>query len=83
MEKLLFFIGILEMFIIAAWTKSVNEQKIWKSGVLTFLNISIWYFIIRIVIEDVNKWQTLVIYASGCSIGTMANVWWNKYRRKK
>jgi len=78
---ILFIVGVVEMFIVASWTRSVTEGKVWLSGALTFVNISIWYFILRIIIEDVNDYYNLAFYASGCALGTMLKA--ELIRRKK
>jgi len=82
MEAILFFVGIVEMFVIAAWTKSVQGGKLMRGGVLSFINISIWYFVLRVVIEDIDRWQMFLVYAFGCSIGTMLNIYVSKRRQR-
>lgn len=68
---LLFFVGIIEMIIIAGWTKSVVKEQIITSGVITFVNILIWYYVLETVVNDINNIKLVLLYALGCSIGTM------------
>lgn len=67
----LFFIGIVEMMIASAWTKAVSGSKVLASGVITMINIFVWYYVLRVVIEDIGNWRLILVYASGCAIGTI------------
>jgi uncharacterized protein YebE (UPF0316 family) len=67
----LFFIGIIEMLIVTAWTKVVTKTRIFASGVITMINIIIWYYVLQTIIENINNWQLVILYALGCSVGTM------------
>jgi len=78
---LMFGVGVLEMVIISAWTKSVTEQRLFTSGFLTIINVSIWYFILRVIIEHINSVPLFAVYAVGCSLGTMIEILLG--RRKK
>ncbi|MFZ5365121.1 MAG: DUF5698 domain-containing protein [Patescibacteria group bacterium] len=68
---MLFFIGLVEMLIISAWTKTVTEAKVLVSGIVTIINVFIWYFVLQQVMEDIDNWQIVLAYAVGCAIGTM------------
>jgi len=78
---ILFLVGVLEMWVASAFTESVAQRKVVKSGIITFVNITIWYFVIRVVIDDIQNIWVLILYATGCSVGTMAKVLYT--RRKK
>ena len=41
---MLFFIGIVEMFIVTSWTKVVADSRVIASGTITFINILIWFY---------------------------------------
>ena len=69
---LLFFVGVVEMVIISAWTKVVVETKVLVSGLITLANVMIWYFVLNTVIQDITNWGLIAEYALGCAIGTMA-----------
>jgi len=67
----LFFLGIIEMIIVTAWTKSVTETKIWASGAITMVNVLIWYFVLQTIVDNINNWSIALLYALGCSLGTV------------
>ncbi|HOY56288.1 MAG TPA: DUF5698 domain-containing protein [bacterium] len=67
----LFFIGIIEMLIVTSWTKLVSETKVLASGFMTVVNIVIWYYVLRIVVDDIGNWKLVLLYAIGCALGTM------------
>jgi uncharacterized protein YebE (UPF0316 family) len=67
----LFFVGIIEMIIVALWTRFVTQANILMSGVITIINIFIWYYVIQTVVDNLGDWTTIVPYALGCAIGTM------------
>jgi len=68
---ILFFIGIIEMLIVTSWTKMVAKTKILSSGAITLVNVLIWFYVLRIIVEDINNWYVALFYAIGCSLGTM------------
>ena len=67
----LFLIGIIEMLIVTAWTKVVTKSQIVLSGVITFLNILIWYYVLERIVSDIANWKLILLYALGCAIGTI------------
>jgi glucose uptake protein GlcU len=68
---MLFFVGVLEMMVAAAWTRAVSSSRVLPSGGITLVNIFIWYFVLQTVIEDITNWQVILYYAVGCAVGTM------------
>lgn len=68
----LFLLGFVEMIIISAWTKLVSEAKVFASGAVTVVNILIWYYVLRTVIDDIANWRLIIGYTLGCALGTMA-----------
>lgn len=67
----LFFLGILEMIIISSWTKVVSETRVLASGIVTMINIVIWFYVLQTIVENITNWRVMFIYALGCAIGTM------------
>ncbi len=59
------------MLVIAAWTKYVVEERIVASGVISMVNILIWYFVLGTIIEDIHNIYIVLLYAMGCAVGTM------------
>ena len=81
---LLFFIGIIEMLIVALWTKWVVEAKILASGAMSMINTLIWYYVLQSIVGDIQNIYIVLLYASGCAIGTMlAGVLSNYLSNKK
>ncbi|MFA7654327.1 MAG: DUF5698 domain-containing protein [Candidatus Magasanikbacteria bacterium] len=78
----LFFIGIIEMIIMATWTKVVSNTQIVASGIITMMNIFVWYYVLRIVIDNINNWHLVLFYAFGCAIGTVLSTAYFQYRSK-
>ncbi|MFA5358496.1 MAG: DUF5698 domain-containing protein [Patescibacteria group bacterium] len=80
----LFFIGIIEMIIVSIWTKIVSENKVLASGVVTVVNIMIWYYVLASVVENINNFWLIIVYALGCAIGTMlTTAYFNKTNKKR
>ena len=72
MTLLMFFvIGVVEMFIVAWWTKAVSASQVLVSGVVTFVNILIYFWVLEAVLSSVNNTPIIMTYALGCAIGTM------------
>ena len=67
---LMFLIGMGEMVIATLWTKYVAETRIAASSTITILNIFVWYYVLRMVMEDINNFSVIVFYALGCGLGT-------------
>lgn len=59
------------MVIAAYWTKSVARAKVTRTGAITMVNIFIWFYVIRIVVDNLDNWMAIVPYAVGCAIGAM------------
>jgi len=78
----LFFIGIVEMIIITFWTNAVTKTKVLASGGITVINIIIWYYVLQSIIENINNWQLVILYALGCAVGTMVSTYYFSLREK-
>lgn len=68
---IIFTLGLVEMFIIAYWTKTVVESRVYVSGVITVVNVLIWYYVLQTFVDDINNWYLVVSYSLGCAAGTM------------
>ena len=68
---LLFILGVVEMFVVAYWTKTVAESRVISSGFITVVNVMIWYYVLRVFVDDINNWYLVLAYAFGCAVGTM------------
>jgi len=79
---MLFFVGILEMIIVTVWTKVVTTTKVIASGVITVINIFIWYYVLQTVVDNIHNWQLVALYAFGCAIGTAITTWFFGVREK-
>lgn len=76
MALVLFGVGVIEMLIAALWTSYVSRQKIMASGLITLINITIWFYVLQAIIDNINRWNILVFYALGCAGGTMLATWY-------
>ena len=66
---ILFFIGIIEMLIVTAWTRAVTRGHVLASGGITIVNIFVWYYVLKVVINDINNVWLVATYAFGCAVG--------------
>lgn len=79
----LFLVGVLEMIIITVWTKAVTDTKVLASGIVTMINIFIWYYVLQQIVENINNWQFVAWYGLGCSIGTAACTYFFQVKEKR
>lgn len=75
-ELLLFIVGIVEMIIVTSWTESVTKARILESGMITIVNIFIWYYVLDTIVNDIGNFNLVLIYALGCSVGTMMGTYY-------
>jgi RsiW-degrading membrane proteinase PrsW (M82 family) len=80
---MLFFIGIIEMLIISAWTKAVTEAQVLVSGIVTLINVFIWYFVLQQVVNDLGNIWVVASYAIGCALGTVISTLYFRQRNIK
>jgi len=71
---LIFFIGMAEMVIATLWTKFVSETRIVPSTTITIVNVLVWYYVLRVVIDNINNVSIILLYALGCGLGTMLSL---------
>jgi uncharacterized protein YebE (UPF0316 family) len=67
----IFIIGVIEMFVIAYWTKTVVESRVYMSGVITIVNVLIWFYVLQTFVDNIDNWYLVMSYALGCAVGTM------------
>ena len=67
----LFFVGIIEMLIVTAWTRFVTRSQVLASGGVTIANIMIWYYVLEKIVSDLGNFWLVLLYALGCAVGTM------------
>lgn len=72
----LFFIGVVEMLIVTAWTKAVTRTKIVASGIITMVNVLIWYYVLQTIVDNINNWSLALLYALGCALGTVVSTYY-------
>jgi len=67
----LFFVGIIEMLIVTTWTKFVTRTKVIASGLITMINVLIWYYVLQSIVDHMGNFGLVLLYALGCSLGTV------------
>lgn len=68
---LIFTLGLIEMFVISYWTKMVVESRVYISGVITIVNVFIWYYVLQTFVVDISNLYLVLSYSLGCATGTM------------
>lgn len=66
-----FAIGVVEMFIVTAWTRIVVGTQVLMSGVITMVTVLIWYYVVESIVSNTMSLPVVVTYALGCAIGAM------------
>ena len=78
----LFLIGIIEMLFSTLWTKVVTKTQVWSSGIVTLINVIIWYYVLAAIIDNISNWQLALLYALGCAVGTMIGTYYFQIKKK-
>jgi ABC-type iron transport system FetAB permease component len=73
----------MEMMIVTTWTKLVAETRILASGVVTIINIFIWYYVLETILHNINDWKVVMLYALGCALGTVMTTYYFKLKEDK
>jgi len=73
---MLFFVGILEMIVITSWTNVVTKTKVVASGLVTLLNVLIWYYVVQSIVTNIHDWHVAFLYALGCAVGSMLGTYY-------
>ena len=68
---MLFIVGIVEMLIVTAWTETVTKARVLESGMVTIINIFIWYYVLEKIVNNIEDFSLVFVYALGCALGTM------------
>lgn len=67
-----FAIGVVEMFIVALWTKLVSDSRVTASAVVTFVNTVMYFYVLEALLSHVDNTPVIISYALGCAVGTVA-----------
>lgn len=73
---MLFIVGFIDMIIVTVWTETVTRARVLESGIITIINIFIWYYVLEKVVNDIGNFNLILVYALGCSIGTMLGTYY-------
>jgi len=79
---MLFIVGLLDMVMLTVWTETVTRAKILESGMVTIINIFIWYYVLQKVVNNIENFNLVLVYALGCSIGTMIGTYFISLKQK-
>jgi hypothetical protein len=81
----IFFIGVLEDFLLSFNTKAIQRNNLVFSFVIAFISAIVWYYVIVIVVENINKLLLVIVYGLGGGIGDCVTIAFDKYlhRAKK
>ena len=66
---LIFIAGFFEFVIRVIDYKAIQRSKCFYSAIITFINIWVWYYIIASVVENLNNFWLIFVYAIGCALG--------------
>ena len=80
---LIFFIGMAEAVLSTLWAKSIQETRMYWSPVITMMNVLIWYYVLRTVLEQVNDVSVVLMYALGCGLGNFLVIMTGKVMEKR
>jgi len=70
LAALIFVIGLVENFVSTWQLKVISKDYHITAGLLDILNVLIWYFILRLMVENINNVNLAVMYAIGSGLGT-------------
>jgi uncharacterized protein YebE (UPF0316 family) len=79
---ILFAVGVIEMLIATIWTSFVSRAKVVGSGLVTIVNILIWYYVLQVFVSDIGNFKLVLIYAFGCSLGVMIGTYYFDHDNK-
>lgn len=71
------------MLIVTTWTKCVTRTKVVASGVVTMVNVLIWYYVLQSIVDNIGNFSLVLLYALGCSLGTVIGTYYFSSREKK
>ncbi|HBM45946.1 TPA: hypothetical protein DDZ75_03150 [Patescibacteria group bacterium] len=64
------------MMVVTAWTETVTKARVIESGMVTIINIFIWYYVLDKIVNDIENFNLVLVYALGCSVGTMIGTYY-------
>jgi hypothetical protein len=76
---ILFFVGLVEMFIAALAVQMIVKERTVFAGVVTFVSVWIWCFLVRAI--STQGYLEILCYAFGCMSGTMLKIQITKIKR--
>lgn len=65
------------------WTKVVTKTQVIASGVITVINIMIWYYVLGTIVTNLDSFVLVIEYAIGCAIGTMIGTYYFGRKEKR
>jgi len=72
MALIMFFaIGVVEMFIVALWTRLVSGSQVIASGIVTFVNTILYIYVLEALLTNIHDAPLIAGYALGSALGTM------------
>jgi len=74
----IFFIGILEDFLSSFNTKTIQRNNEFFSFSVSFFSVLLWYYVIVIFIDNINKFWLILTYATGGGFGDIVTIRFDK-----
>ena len=74
----IFCIGILEDFLLSYNTKTVQRNNQLFGFIISFISALLWYYVIVIVVENINKFWLVLVYACGGGLGDVIAISFDK-----
>lgn len=78
----LFFVGIIECFLSALHTKFLQKSKKLFCFIVSFLNILIWWYVLRIMVENLTNIYMIIVYGIGYASGNICALLFDGYLDK-
>lgn len=78
----MFIIGAIECFLSAMNTKFLQRNKKLPCFIISYANILIWYYVLRIVIDDLTNLYIINLYALGFALGDVLALLFDNYLDK-
>ena len=78
----LFAIGVIECFLSALNTKFLQKNKKLLCFIVSYISILIWWFVLRLMVNDINNVAIINIYAIGFALGDVLALMFDGYLDK-
>jgi len=75
----IFLIGILEDFLSSFNTKTLQRNNQLFSFLVSFISVILWYYAIAMVVENIQKFLLILIYACGGGLGDIVTIRFDKH----